>query len=96
MEVDALGKNDSAIVFDPFESFFSMLCDIYGSGSHYKSLFHLHLQADAQFNAVIDDSSCALYMKSAIKSECTDCYECSLTEVYLKDSSQKEKMVHFI
>ena len=25
VEVDALGKNDSAIVFDPFESFFSML-----------------------------------------------------------------------
>ena len=30
---------------------------------------HLHLQADARFNAVIDDSLCALYMKSAIKSE---------------------------
>ena len=33
-------------------------------------IFHLHLQADARFIAVIDDSSCALYMKSAIKSEC--------------------------
>ena len=32
-----------------------LLCDIYGSGSRYKSIFHLHLQADPRFNAVIDD-----------------------------------------
>ena len=76
MEVDALGKNDSTIIFDPFEYFFRilgqgylLLCDIYGSGSRYKSIFHLHLQADPRFNAVIDDWSFALYMKSAIKSE---------------------------